>query len=431
MNKSLGIIKGSQNMNHLFLNKHVRYLLFIIVGIFIGWLLFQRPPKEDLKLQQTAKDSKTAIWTCAMHPQIHLPQSGKCPLCGMDLIPLKQDIQAVDAETIHLTREASQLANVLTSKVTRQKPVKEVRLYGKVQADERLLQSQVAHVNGRIEKLMLNFTGEAVSKGQTLALVYSPELVNAQQELLEAAKIKKTQPEIYEAAKGKLRQWKLTEEQIVSIENSGKTQDNFEVVSNTNGIVTARRVNNGDHVAEGTVLYDIADLSNLWVLFDAYESDLQFLKTGDKVTFVVQALPGVEFTGDIIFIDPVIDPVTRVAKVRVEIENKDAKLKPEMFASGIVTASLEEYNNYPVVPRSAVLWTGKRSLVYVRQPDTEEPVFKLREIELGPMLGDSYVVVKGLKEGEAIVTQGTFSVDASAELEGKPSMMNHNPDSSQ
>jgi Cu(I)/Ag(I) efflux system membrane fusion protein len=171
-------------------------------------------------------------------------------------------------------------------------------------------------------------------------------------------------------------------------------------------------------------LFDIADLSRRWVLFDAYESDLQFLRKGEKLTFSLEALPGERYTGTIAFIDPVIDPVTRVAKVRVEAGNKSGRLKPEMFVTGIVSTTLHEFNNNLVIPKSAVLWTGKRSIVYVKQPEADEPVFKMREIELGPMLGDSYVVVSGLSEGEEIVTNGTFSVDAAAQLAGKPSMMN-------
>lgn len=411
-------------MKKIFSNKYVLYSLFTIGGLFIGWLFFHTSHKTEVKQEQTAEAGKATVWTCAMHPQIRMSEPGKCPICGMDLIPLAQNNAPVDADAIHLTKEAAELANVLTSVVTKQKPIKEVRLYGKVQADERLLQSQVAHIPGRIEKLLVNFTGEGVRKGQTLALIYSPELVTAQQELLEAAKTKQAQPDIYEASKEKLRQWKLTDAQINNIETSGSVQNNFEVVSNTTGIVTARRVNNGDHIAQGTVLYDIADLSSVWVMFDAYESDLPFLNEGNKISFSVQALPGIDFSGNIIFIDPVIDPVTRVSKVRVEISNTSGKLKPEMFATGIVNANLAEYKNNFIIPRSAVLWTGKRSIVYVKQSGTDEPIFKIREVELGPMLGNSYVVASGLNEGEEIVTQGTFSVDAAAQLEGKPSMMN-------
>jgi Cu(I)/Ag(I) efflux system membrane fusion protein len=343
----------------------------------------------------------------------------------MDLIPLVQsNTSSVDPESIHLTGDAAQLANVLTTVVSRQKPVKEVRLYGKVQPDERLLQSQVSQVHGRIEQLTVNFTGESIVKGQVLAQIYSPELINAQQELLEAAKIKQTQPAIYEAAKEKLRQWKLTDNQITTIEESGTAQNTVDVLSNTSGIVTAKRINIGDYVSQGTVLFEITDLSKVWIMFDAYESDLRFLQKGEKISFTLQALPGDNYTGNIVFIDPIIDPTTRVAKVRVETGNQSGKLKPEMFATGIVSSSPEKFQNEIIIPHSAVLWTGKRSIVYVKQPGTNEPVFKLREIELGPDLGESYVIISGLSEGEEIVTSGTFSVDAAAQLEGKPSMMN-------
>lgn len=411
-------------MKNIFGNKYLRFGLILTGGIFLGWIFFHSSPTKVETHDHAAEVAKAEIWTCAMHPQIRMDKPGKCPICAMDLIPLTQSSTAnMDPMSVHLTKEAAQLANVLTTIVSTRNPVKELRLYGKVQADERLLQNQVAHIPGRVEKLLVNFTGEPVIKGQPLALIYSPELVTAQQELLEAAKTKQPQPEIYGAAKEKLRQWKLTEPQITAIENSGYIQTYVDVVSNTNGIVTARRVNSGDYVGQGSVLYEISDLSRVWVLFDAYESDLPFLKTGNKIDFTIQALPGTSFSGNIRFIDPVIDPVNRVAKVRVELSNPGSKLKPEMFATGTVKATLDEFIGKLVIPRSAVLWTGKRSIVYVKQPG-EEPVFKIREIELGPMLGNSYVVTDGLADGEEIVTQGAFSVDAAAQLEGKPSMMN-------
>jgi Cu(I)/Ag(I) efflux system membrane fusion protein len=417
-------------MKKIFEKQYVRYSLILIGGILLGWMLFHPSSSiKEAKHDHVSETAKSEIWTCAMHPQIRMHEPGKCPICAMDLIPLTQSsTAAMDPAAVHLTKEAAQLANVLTLVVSRQNPEKEVRLYGKVQADERLLQNQVAHIAGRVEKLLVNFTGEPVSKGQKLALIYSPELVTAQQELLEAAKTKLAQPEIYEAAKEKLRQWKLSDTQISAIENSGNIQTNVEVVSNTSGIVTARRVNNGDYVSQGSVLYEISDLSHVWILFDGYESDLPFLKKGDKIDFTIQALPGTAFSGSIMFIDPVIDPVNRVAKVRVEISNPGAKLKPEMFATGLVKASLNEFRDKLVIPRSAVLWTGKRSIVYVKQPKIDEPVFKIREVELGPQLGNSYVILSGLADGEEIVTQSAFSVDAAAQLEGKPSMMNPSGD---
>lgn len=405
--------------------KYLKYSILLLVGISLGWLLFHSKTGSDKAAGINEEAVKSTIWTCSMHPNIRMEEPGKCPICGMDLIPLGQPVSStVDLDVIMLSEEASQLANVQTSVVSKQTPVKEVRLYGKVQFDERLIQSQVSHVSGRIERLSVNFTGETVTKGQVLARVYSPELITAQQELLEAAKTKQTQKSVYEAARERLRQWKLSDKQILEIEESGATESLVDVLSNTSGIVTERLVNTGDYVSQGSPLFKISDLSKLWILFDAYESDLQFLTKGDKVAFTMQALPGKNFSGTIIFVDPVLDPVTRVAKVRVEIENRSGMLKPEMFATGIVMATLNEYMNNVVIPKSAVLWTGKRSIVYVRQPEIKEPAFKIREVELGPMLGESYVITDGLSEGEIIVTSGTFSVDAAAQLEGKPSMMN-------
>jgi membrane fusion protein, copper/silver efflux system len=413
------------NLFNLFSNRYLKYLLLFATGIFIGWLFFHSSHKNEIKPAESMETAEKTIWTCSMDPQIRRDQPGKCPICGMDLIPLiKSGTAFIDPDAVQLSQEAVQLANVQTTVVTKQKAVRKVRLYGKVQADERLIQSQVAQIPGRIEKLTVNFTGEFIKKGQVLAEIYSPELITAQQELLETVKTKQFQPELYEASKEKLNKWKLTDDQISRIENSGVIQDNFEVFSNTGGTVTARRVNTGDYVSQGTVLFEIADLSKVWVMFDAYESDLQFLRIGEKISFSIQALPGTDFTGNIVFIDPVIDPVTRVAKVRVDTENGYGRLKPEMFAAGIVSSTPEEYRDYLVIPKSAVLWTGKRSVVYIRKPETDKPVFQLREIELGPALGESYVVINGLSEGESIVTSGTFSVDAAAQLEGKPSMMN-------
>lgn len=410
-------------MKKILINKHVRNGLCILTGLFLGWLLFHSPEKKVNNHELTVH--KSEIWTCSMHPAVRMEKPGKCPICAMDLILLNQHAgTSIDSNSVHFSREAAELANVSTSVVSRQSPIKDVRLYGKVQIDERLQQNQVAHVSGRIEKLLVNFTGEPVQKGQLLAIVYSPELVTAQQELLEASKSKQDQPGIYEAAKEKLKQWMLTERQIAQIEKSARVKTHFEVYSNTSGIVTAKRVNTGDYVSPGAVLYDIANLSNLWVLFDAYESDLPFLKMGNKVSFDFQALPGKHFSANIRFVDPVIDPIRRVAKVRVEVTNVGGQLKPEMFATGLVKSNLTEFKDKMVIPRSAVLWTGKRSIVYVKQSETADLHFSLREIELGPMLGNSYVVLDGLQEGEEVVTDGAFSVDAAAQLAGKRSMMN-------
>ncbi len=229
---------------------------------------------------------------------------------------------------------------------------------------------------------------------------------------------------LLEAAREKLRLWSLTDQQIGAVERSGKVSPIVEIKANASGKVIAKQINKGDYINQGAVLFQIADLSHVWAVFQAYESDLPFLKPGNKIDFTLQAIPGKQFSGKISFIDPVINPSTRTAGVRVELNNGDGKLKPEMFVTGNVKASLAQYKHQLIIPQSAILWTGKRSIVYVKTPGTSVPTFRMREIELGPSLSGAYVVLAGLKSGEEIITNGAFSVDASAQLEGKQSMMN-------
>ena len=368
-------------------------------------------------------DSET-IWTCSMHPQIRQNEPGDCPLCGMDLIPLESTDGELDPMAVSMSPTAMQLAQVQTMVVNKGKADKSIRLNGKVQADERLLFTQPSHIPGRIEKLSVNFTGEFVSAGQVLANVYSPELVTAQEELFEAKKIKESQPALFNAAKEKLKNWKLTDKQIDQIIASNKTVEQFPILANVSGYVTKKMVNLGDYIRQGEALYEIADLSKVWLLFDVYESDMTWINKGDAVIYTVQSIPGKTFQGRISYIDPVINPKTRVAKARLEATNKGLMLKPEMFATGTIEAKTNTDNESLTVPKTAVMWTGKRSVVYVMQMSAQGVSFIMREVTLGPELGESYVIDEGLQPGEEIAINGTFSIDAAAQLAGKPSMMN-------
>lgn len=360
-----------------------------------------------------------------MHPQIRKNEPGDCPICGMDLIPLENDQDSeVDPMAISMSPTAMQLANVSTALVGKMKPVKQVQLNGKVQVDERLVYSQSSHIPGRIEKLMVNFTGEFVNKGQTIASVYSPELVMAQEELFEAQKMIENQPQLFNAAKEKLKNWKLSDNQIEEILKNGKIQEEFPIQADVSGYVIKKIINLGDYVRKGQTLYEIANLSKVWVLFDVYESDMTWIKKGDNIKFTVSSLPGESFEAYITYLDPVINPKTRVAKARIEYNNTTEKLKPEMFVSGVVEAKLTNKSNSLVVPKTAVMWTGKRSVVYVKNTNAKGVSFIMRDVTLGTVLGDSYIIKEGLEEGEEIAINGTFSIDAAAQLVGKPSMMN-------
>jgi Cu(I)/Ag(I) efflux system membrane fusion protein len=185
-----------------------------------------------------------------------------------------------------------------------------------------------------------------------------------------------------------------------------------------------RHVALGDYIKEGFALFRVVDLTRVWVLFDAYESDLPWIKKGDKAIFTIESLPGKTFTGKVAFIDPFINASTRVAKVRVELNNPRLEIKPEMFVDGTIQSKIAEGSHDLLIPKSSVLWTGKRSVVYVKVPNRENPTFLYRQITLGPEAGNFYVVVDGLTEGEQIATNGTFKIDAAAQLQGLPSMMN-------
>ncbi len=406
----------------------------LIAGLFLGWLFFHPSKAERANAGQIGSHEGhdhsagvAEIWTCSMHPQIRMDKPGKCPICAMDLIPLNT-MQSADDETdpneIVMSESAAKLADIQTIIVSKGTPQKSVFLQGKVHADERNIAELTARFGGRIEKLFVNFTGQSVQEGEKLATIYSPDLITAQRELLEAVSYKESRPSFYMATRSKLKLWDLTDDQIYAIEEKGEPQLYFDVLSPITGTVMMRHVTLGDYVKEGSALFQVTDLRKVWVLFDAYESDLPWIKTGDRVGLTIQSLPGKEFDGKVSFIDPFINPQTRIAKVRIELPNTGLKLKPEMFASGVLHSEIAEASDHLLIPKSSILWTGKRAVVYVKVKDRESPSFLYREITLGPEAGNFYVVGDGLTEGEEIAVNGVFKIDAAAQLEGKPSMMN-------
>ena len=407
-------------------NKNILKMLGILfIGLLLGWMIFGGNDAPKSEHDHNASEGTETIWTCSMHPQIQMKEPGQCPLCGMDLIPLESNESAMDPNAIQMTDDAMKLANIQTMIVGGSNDAnKKLALNGKVQIDERKLYTQSTHIPGRIERLNINFTGEKVSRGQTLAMVYSPELVTAQEELLQANRMKESQPELFEAAKQKLSNWKIGASTINKILSTNKPIQQFPISADVSGIITAKKVDLGDYVGQGMPIYEIADLSSLWVLFDVYESDMPWVKVGNKISYTIQSLPGETFEGVVSFIDPLINPQTRVASARVEVKNAENKLKPEMFVSGIVNNNITKPSSKEIIiPKSAVMWTGERSVVYIKSVVSNKVNFKLREVTLGASLGDAYIIKKGLSIGEDIVVNGTFTVDAASQLEGKPSMM--------
>ena len=407
-------------------NKNILKMVGVLfVGLLLGWMIFGGNDAPKSEHDHNATEGTETIWTCSMHPQIRMNEPGQCPICGMDLISLESNESDMDPNAIQMSDDAMKLANIQTMIVGGSNGAnKKLALNGKVQIDERKLYTQSTHIPGRIERLNINFTGEKVTRGQTLAMVYSPELVTAQEELLQAYRMKEAQPELFEAAKQKLGNWKIGSATINKIISANKPIQQFPITADVSGIITSKKVDLGDYVGQGMPIYEIADLSSLWVLFDIYESDMPWVKVGNKINYTVQSLPGETFEGVVSFIDPLINPQTRVASARVDVKNSGNRLKPEMFASGVVINSLTTSTSKDIViPKSAVMWTGERSVVYVKSVVSNKVNFKFREVTLGTSLGDAYIIKEGLSEGEEIVVNGTFTVDAASQLAGKPSMM--------
>ncbi|GAB3204012.1 Cu(I)/Ag(I) efflux system membrane fusion protein [Pontibacter aydingkolensis] len=401
------------------------YIAVALGGLLLGWILFGGRTSEDVH-DHTETAAGVTEYTCSMHPQIRQNEPGKCPLCGMDLIPVTTASSSAVASpyVLEMTPEAIALANIQTSPVKSANAENELSISGTVQLNEQKVSSITAKFPGRIEKLYVNFTGQEVRKGERLASVYSPDLISAQRELQEAARSKDIMPELYEAAKTKLRLWNLSKSQIQRIESANQLITNFDIYSDATGVVTQRGVSVGDYVSTGTVMFEVANLSSVWVVLDAYESDLAWVKEGSNVNFTVPGIPGKEFTAKVAFVTPVLDASTRAVQVRAEVANPGNQLKPGMFANATIKTSAQAKTNGDAlaVPRTAVLWTGKRSVVYVKL-DRETPAFEMREVTLGPRLGDTYLVEAGLSEGEQVVTNGVFAVDGAAQLSGNYSMM--------
>ncbi len=405
-------------------NKLVIYIGLLAVGLLLGWLLFGGSSKKEAEHDHNDVTETNQMWTCSMHPQIMQPEPGDCPICGMDLIPAESGSDGLLADQFKLTENAMALANIQTTLVGKGNvDGATLKLSGKIAENEESNAVQVSYFSGRIERLNISFTGEKVSKGQLLATIYSPELYAAQQELITAASLKETQPALYKAVRNKLKLWKLSENQINQIEETGKVKENFPVYATVSGTVSEKLVEQGDYVKQGQPLLKIANLNTVWANFDVYENQIDYFKIGQEVVVTTNAYDNKEFKGKVDFINPVLNTKTRTVTLRVVLNNNEDIFKPGMFVTANIDGMKNESKEVLTIPASAVLWTGERSVVYLKT-NPDQPVFEIREVKLGNQIGNEYEVLEGLFIGNEIVTNGTFTVDAAAQLQGKKSMMN-------
>jgi len=342
----------------------------------------------------------------------------------MDLIPAENSSEGLEANQFSLTDNAMKLANIQTTIVGKGTGLEgKVSLSGKIEINEDRKAVMPAHFNGRIEKLYVNTVGDRVNRGQIVASVYSPELVAAQQELITAAKLKNSQPQLYNAVRKKFNNWMISDAMLDAILPTGNVRTNWPVHSNVTGTITEIMVEEGSHIQDAMPILKVSNLGTVWAVFDAYESQISNLEEGQTLDITVNALQNEKLSGKISFIDPILDTDSRTVEVRVILNNESNKLKPGMFVEAEVEMEQAANTETLEVPKTAVMWTGERSLVYVKTSSTE-PVFEMREVVLGNSSGETYQVLSGLESGTEIVTNGTFTVDAAAQLQGKNSMMN-------
>lgn len=402
-----------------------------------GWTPLTSASEHGHDEQGRESPAAATIWTCSMHPQIQLPEAGQCPICFMDLIEVPRDAddsQRTSLRQISFDERARKLAQVEVSPVVRGQGAVETRISGKIDYDETRLGTITAWVGGRIDRLHVDYTGAIVKKGQPLAEIYSPELLTAQAELIQAVAavknlrestldiIKKTTVRNEQAAREKLRLLGLSDKQIAQVAQRGTPADHITLTAPMSGIVINKELLEGMYVKTGAMIYTIADLDHLWVNLEAYESDLQSVHVGQQVDFTVEAYPGRFFTGKVAYIDPLVNDKTRTVRVRLNAENKDGRLKPGMLVRAQLTGRSSAENRL-LIPASAPLFTGKRAIVYVQLPD-QEGVYEGREVVVGPRNGNFYQVKEGLREGELVVTRGNFKIDSAIQIQARPSMMN-------
>ena len=405
-------------------NKIVIYVGLLITGVLLGWLLFGGSSKEETDHNHDKVAETNQMWTCSMHPQIMQPEPGDCPICGMDLIPAANSSDGLLADQFKLTENAIALANIQTTIVGKGNvDGNTIKLSGKIAENEEANAVQVSYFSGRIERLNVSFTGEEVRKGQLLATIYSPELYAAQQELITASSLKESQPALYKAVRNKLKLWKLSDNQINQIEETGKVKENFPVYATVSGTVTEKLVEQGDYIKQGQPLLKIANLNTVWANFDVYENQIDLFKKGQEVLVTTNAYANKEFKGKVDFIEPILNTKTRTVTLRVVLNNKNDVFKPGMFVTANIERVSGSNDEVLTIPASAVLWTGERSVVYLKT-NPDQTVFEMREVVLGNQIGNEYEVLEGLFVGNEIVTNGTFTVDAAAQLQGKKSMMN-------
>jgi Cu(I)/Ag(I) efflux system membrane fusion protein len=403
--------------------------------------------------KQTGSSANSNIdyWTCTMHPSVHAGKPGKCPICGMDLVPVMKKTPGASSSAsaapsggnmqgmtgmpgmqsgnqagttsreFVVPVERQQQIGVTYAKVERRPLSHTIRCVGSIVPDKGRNSQFVSRVDGYVQKLHVTSPGELVEKDAPLLSIYSPDLLSTEREFVELLRMRdeaksrearETPERLIQSARRRLQLWNVTEEQIAEIERTRKAGDSLTLLSPFRGVVQSVPVEQGKSVKIGDMLVEVADLSVVWVWADFYENELSMLQTGQKIDISAKSYPDEKFAGTISLINPFIDETKRMAKVRIDIPNPDFKLRPGMYVNAELAMNMGEALTVPV---SAVMPTGTRSVVFVNKGGGRlEP----RIVQLGSKYGDIYEVRSGLQEKESVVASGNFLIDAESKVQG-------------
>ena len=386
-----------------------------------------------------SKPDNVDYYTCTMHPSVHSQLPGRCPICSMELVPVlkrevrtnamsgmgtNENIESGRPTEFTVSTKRLQQIGVTFGKVEQRHFQHTIRTAGIVAYDKQRQWDYVTHIDGYVQKLNVFSPGESVEKGGALLTIYSPEWYTAQKELVNAlamrdgaraknsAEVLTNAEQLVEAGRERLRLWDIGEDQIADLEKTRKPQETLDLRSPIKGVVKELAVEQGRRIATGDRVVAVADLSVVWVWAQLYQGDLPMLRKGLPVTISVPSHPGEKFQGKIVVIDPFINDALRTVRVRIDVDNPDLKLRPDMYVDAELSMDLGEGL---AVPTGAILPTGVHNIAFV---DKGGGGLEPRYVELGPEYGDFYEVKSGLKENDRVVTSANFLIDAEAKVQG-------------
>lgn len=396
----------------------VLFVLLVVPSIAAVWLYRElsilRARRSTEQLTPKGIAQRAEQWTCPMHLQYVLDHAGTCPICGMDLVPQKS-LEKTSAPSLSMDSGQQKLLGIRVTKVQRAPFGEAIRTTGRIAYDETLVHHVHTKYEAYVEHLFANYVGKAVKKGEPLVSLYSPELYSAEQEYLIAQKASVATVHgginLVESAREKLLLWNLSPQDIATLERSGRASRTFNLYAPTAGYVIAKTAVHGMRIKPEDSLFDIVDLSRMWVLADVYEYELPRVRLGQSATITLPYWPGRTWQGKTSFVFPSVDPKTRTVRVRIEVDNPQGDLKADMFADvELQVASRDAL----VIPDDAVIETGRRKLAFVKR---EDGTLQQREVLTGERSGHLFEVKSGLQEGEQVAQGASFLLDSEARLQ--------------